>query len=171
MQEGKKNWTLSRTVSVLLAVFEPFDQIWWGCTSLKSSQLLWKWARKQGPVWAYTSWWLHSHCIYHNNTTGIADFAEGKEWVSNGSLKTREDPDFCQSDCPWRLMWLLDIPAPQRGWHVAGLDCAWFMRKAQDSFRPKAKLSESLCSRACSSTIVDSSGKEFVQEKLAGAKL
>lgn len=25
MQEGKRNWTLSRTVSVLLVVFEPFD--------------------------------------------------------------------------------------------------------------------------------------------------
>lgn len=30
-------------------------------------------------------------------------------------------------------------PAPQRGWHVAGPDRSWFMRKAQDCFRRDQK--------------------------------
>lgn len=54
-------------------------------------------------------------CASHleNGTTGIANLAEGKERVNSISFKTRRFLTFCESDSPWRLVWLLDILLPR----------------------------------------------------------
>lgn len=164
-------------VSVLLVAFEPFDPIWWRCTSLKDSRLLWKWARKWGSVNELTE--IKSKC-------GIDLCISLREWYNWDCWSCRgegkgEQQLFQNQESPDSLgVWLsLETcvaawhPAPQRVWHVAGPDHSWFMRKAQDCFRrdqepsrQKAYAWELPVSQGLTAQV-----RKLAQEELTGAKL
>lgn len=54
-------------------------------------------------------------------------------------FQNQASPDFLQVWLSLETHVAAWHPVPQRGWHVAGPDHSWFMRKAQDGFRRDQK--------------------------------
>lgn len=101
-----------------------------------------------------------------NDTTGTAVWGEGKG--EQQLFQSQESPD---------SLWVwLSLETRAAAWHPAlQRGCMWQGLMALDLWeKPRtvleAKPLESLCLRACGSTRVDSSGKELIQEELAGVK-